>query len=335
MTSDLRLALIACAILTFAAAAFCAPEATNQPTRMAIDLIDGSHIVGTPGITGVSFQTPYAKMNIPLEKIRIMKHGDTATTFSLTLANEDKMEGNLSPEKLQLDTLFGPLAVDLKFIKTVRILHGGSSLAGLILHYAFDADDGETVKDATGKNNGTVVGAKWTPDGRIGGGYRVGRNVGYIQVPDSDLWSFEMRPFSICLWFRFDAVPRGEQMFIGQDDGGGARNKWLFGFSNGELYFHTNNESGAGRRIAAHPWSPQVHEWHHFSVTRNGNTYSTYIDGVPVSTSDDPSPVPTSKAALTIGQAEELYVNGAIDEVMIFDRALSADEILQIHDAAK
>jgi hypothetical protein len=334
MTSGLRFSLVACLVLAGAAAICCAADETNKPVRMGIDLVDGSHVVGTPNITAIYFQTPYAKMNLPLGTVRTMTHGTNSATFTLALANGDRLEGNLSLEKLQLDTLFGPLAVDLKFIKTVRILHGEFFMEGLVLYFAFD-EAGGAAKDATGRNNGVVVDAEWTPDGRIGGAYRVGKNVGYIQVPASDSWSFGMKPFSICMWFKFDTVPHGESVFIGCDEGGGERNKWLFEVLNGAVDFHINNQNSESYRTASYRWQPETGKWYHLAVTRRASLHSIYIDGLLVSTDNNPLPIPTAKAPLTIGQAEELYVEGVIDEVMIFDRALSADEVQQIHDAAK
>jgi hypothetical protein len=70
-------------------------------------------------------------------------------------------------------------------------------------------------------------------------------------------------------------------------------------------------------------------------VTRNGDAYSIYVDGTRVSTDTNSLPIPVAKAPLTIGQAEGLYVEGTIDEVMIFDRALSGDEVKQIYVVQK
>jgi hypothetical protein len=115
----------------------------------------------------------------------------------------------------------------------------------------------------------------------------------------------------------------------------GERSKWAFQMQNGNLDFHINNPRRENYRIAASPWSPQTDRYYHLSVTRNGDTYSIYVDGTRFSTDSNPLPIPAAKAPLTIGQAEGLYVEGMVDEVMIFNRALSQDEVKQIYDAQR
>ena len=41
-------------------------ELKVKPLRLAMDLVDGSHIIGVPEIKSITVQTSYAKMDIPL-----------------------------------------------------------------------------------------------------------------------------------------------------------------------------------------------------------------------------------------------------------------------------
>jgi endo-1,4-beta-xylanase len=72
--------------------------------------------------------------------------------------------------------------------------------------------------------------------------------------------------------------------------------------------------------------------WYHLAGTYDGEEIKAYKDGVLISTNDAPSGPPNSESnslklarhAANAGQ----YFTGTIDEVRIYDRALSAEEIL-------
>jgi uncharacterized repeat protein (TIGR01451 family) len=68
-------------------------------------------------------------------------------------------------------------------------------------------------------------------------------------------------------------------------------------------------------------------------VTRNGSAYALYIDGVQVATATNSIAIPDPAASLTIGRAEAYFLNGLVDEVEIFNRALTASEVQAIYNA--
>ncbi len=327
--------------VTLVGAVWAENETKESQVRLELDLSDGSRVIGVPRFESVPVQTSYAKIDLQLKQILAIKIGEDHETASVDLRNGDKLKGVINLETIKLETLFGKVTIGTEHLKGLRVVLTGGKMAdglkeGLVLYYAFDRDENGKVLDGSGKgNHGTVNGALWNPNGRVGGAYKVGKRLGYLQTPDQAAWSFGSKPFSICLWLKLDALPSGEQMLIGHDEGGGQRNKWVFGFSNGDLYFHINNPNSASYRIAAYPWTPQVGKWYHLAVTRSENGYNTYVDGFCVATDSNRAPVPTAEAPLTIGQAEGLYVEGLIDETMIFDRALSNEEVKNLYESQK
>jgi hypothetical protein len=109
------------------------------PLRLAIDFLDGSYIIGVPSITSVPVQTSYAKMEIPLKQILSMEIGEDRETISIDLQNGDKLKGVLDLKPLELETIFGEITVSMEHILRVEI---HSLRANLVLHYAFDEDEG-------------------------------------------------------------------------------------------------------------------------------------------------------------------------------------------------
>jgi MSHA biogenesis protein MshQ len=76
-------------------------------------------------------------------------------------------------------------------------------------------------------------------------------------------------------------------------------------------------------------------DWHHYALTFKTGEQKAYLDGMEVDSLFVPGELRTNNLELTIGNAVDrgYFFDGAIDEVMIFDRALSADEIETIFGA--
>ena len=79
--------------------------------------------------------------------------------------------------------------------------------------------------------------------------------------------------------------------------------------------------------------------WHHVAVTTSGGTVVFYVDGVPYPYGNyNPTYQFTTSAAIS-GRADNLNANnnasflGSIDEVSVYNRALSANEIFAIYAA--
>jgi PKD repeat protein len=75
--------------------------------------------------------------------------------------------------------------------------------------------------------------------------------------------------------------------------------------------------------------------WHHVACTYDGATAKIYIDGqLDVETPLVRTPAGFSDAILQIGYSDNEgdFFDGAIDDVRIYNRALSASEIMQLHD---
>lgn len=79
----------------------------------------------------------------------------------------------------------------------------------------------------------------------------------------------------------------------------------------------------------------EIGQWYHVAATVSGNNASIYINGVLDATSVRAGVAGVDTSALTIGKAPSLHTffPGKLDEVAIYDRALSAAE-LQEHVAA-
>jgi WD40 repeat protein len=190
-------------------------------------------------------------------------------------------------------------------------------------------------KDSVGGNHGTLQGGVTFAPGVAGQAFRLDGAKRYVEVPGSDLWGFGRRDFSIELWVQWRALTPSNDIsapsavFIGCDEGNGPGrgHKWFFAYGGGFLNFHIGNGTRGGFYAKA-DFSPDVDQWYHLAVTRSRGTFTIYVNGAPVASEKDDIIIRNPDAPLTIGQAEGIgFFSGLIDEVAIYDRALSATEV--------
>jgi len=221
----------------------------------------------------------------------------------------------------------------LIFSLLVLITHSGSAQGsldtGLIAYWPFSRN----ANDSTGHGyNGTVIGATLTFDrlGRDSMAYDFNGTNGFIQVPDDSAWAFGQRPFTIVIWVNFRIVTN--KYIIGQSNGGGSTDKWMLQYELGRIRFHTNSPQTGPLYPVWYAWQPLVNQWYQIVVTREGNSYCLYVDSTLMATGQDTNPVRDSWAPLLIGRAEgTLTFNGQLDDIRIYNRALSAQEVRSLY----
>ncbi|MCF7907604.1 MAG: LamG domain-containing protein [Candidatus Omnitrophica bacterium] len=85
--------------------------------------------------------------------------------------------------------------------------------------------------------------------------------------------------------------------------------------------------------------NPPVNEWHHLAVVVHNGTRYTYLDGVQQSATDTFPPTQNPGAQAVIGRFysnyNNYYFNGLIDEVKVWNRALSVSEIIELASASQ
>ena len=187
--------------------------------------------------------------------------------------------------------------------------------------------------DSSDAHHGTLQGGAAFGAGQFGQAFSLDGVNDFVQVPDSPAWAFGSNDFSLELWANLNVVRTGgatslPNVFIAQDEGGGGTNKWVFFHDGSGFGFHLNGPSTGSVFLGPIPFALTTGQWHQLALTRSGSTYTFYADGMAVGSATDVRPIPDVNAPLTIGQAEGVgFINGRLDEVAIFSRALSAQEI--------
>ena len=79
----------------------------------------------------------------------------------------------------------------------------------------------------------------------------------------------------------------------------------------------------------------QTGVWYYGAVTYNGTTRQIYLNGQPEGNDSPSAPNVTLSGNLYIARLVTYYLNGMIGSTSIYDRALSASEVLQNYQAQK
>ncbi len=219
---------------------------------------------------------------------------------------------------------------------------GMAGPGGLVLYFPFDVPDTNgIVHDESGAgNDGQVFGAKWEPDGKFGGAYRfsITNFDDRIVVPNSDTLNPDY--ITIAAWIKATGAHTGLWERILDKDFHHGYALSLAGDRNrtGKLALESPNFGGLTSRSAL-----DDNLWHHVAVTYDGQTVRCYIDGVennrrqrttgPLSKCDWDLCIGNS--VVDYGWGELLAFDGLIDEVRIYNRALSADEIKLLASATQ
>jgi hypothetical protein len=269
----------------------------------------------------------------------------TDKQIRLTLrSGEYELELKGAPEGLKLDiknakltrgeTVLATITRDNPRIATTEPPPAKKPPEGVVAWWRADGDG----KASVGDNHGELKGGVTFDPGIAGKAFRLDGATRYVEVTRSDRWGFGKRDFSIELWVQFRALTPSRDIghpaaiFIGcdegNDEGNRPRNKWFFAYGGGFLNFHINQPNGESGFFAKANFSPDVDQWYHLAVTRSQGTFIFYVNGAPVASEKVDITIPNPDAPLTIGQAENIgFFSGLMDEVVIYDRALSPDEV--------
>jgi hypothetical protein len=198
---------------------------------------------------------------------------------------------------------------------------------GLVLYLNFDEGSGSTAKDLSGQgNDGAINGASWVKDGKIGSALSF-ESGNYVEVPHSASLSIT-DAITIMAWTYMAPGSSGEMAIVSK--GTWAVNDLPYELTEtagGVIFWQFYNDAG---RDTCSPNSPPVDEWHHIAGTYDGQIFKAYIDGTLGEEWQYVGTMPENTASVTIGKrskAAECYFTGMIDEVIIFSRALSVEEI--------
>ena len=244
------------------------------------------------------------------------------------------------------DNSYGQSTIPNDLNNVLQVAAGGAhSLAivaplslsdGLVAYYPFNGN----ANDASGNgNNGTVHGATLATDrlGSPNSAYSFDGAGNFISIPDNPLLALSAN-FTICAWYYQNNVtpdPGYGVPIVNKETAGIADG---YGIYAGSMSDRRTSFIGASELIS--PGNFNVAQWHHIAVTTTGSISRMYVDGLEITSHSGGSPQ-TNTLPLFIGAPHvgcgggcgvREFFNGRIDDVRIYNRALSAAEIAVLAD---
>ena len=197
---------------------------------------------------------------------------------------------------------------------------------GLVVYYPFN----DTSNDESGNgNHGTAHNGVTYVDGIFGKAANLDGSNDYIKIPNSPTLSF-VNNFTFNMWYNLDLM-RGQVLIAKSGDRSGIEIKphettiWVH---NGYCCPITGSISGG---------VVGAQEWHMTTVTVDDETIKTFLDGVYIdeqslATFNINPKMASEPIHIGIGEGAIYYpVDGKIDEVRIYNRALSDAEIQELY----
>ncbi|MBU0579474.1 right-handed parallel beta-helix repeat-containing protein, partial [Patescibacteria group bacterium] len=200
---------------------------------------------------------------------------------------------------------------------------------GLVAYWSFDDISNNIVPDKAGNNNGTICGGVTIVDGVSGKALMFNGTDGYVEVPHSS--SFDgieaQDKITIESWVKIKGWYNDEWFSIVDTDNFG----WLFQINSTQeegLNFITNN-GGSG------VWGgfvPDLDTWYHLAVSYDKSEAKIrfFVNGEVKKEANLSGDITKGSEFLYIGynpSGGTEYSNGIIDELRIYNKALSQEEI--------
>lgn len=204
--------------------------------------------------------------------------------------------------------------------------------------WLFDADEGGVATDSSGNGNDGIIngGVQWTADGRFGGALEFDGVDGWVEVTDDDSVEFPQGvDFTLACWLKVTTPEASPPMIIAKNYHTTSQVlPWYALYYADEAKQATGNmslflrDASSANFFISSGTKIDDGQWHHIAGTREGGTIKLYVDGVEEASMDGADvDVGTNDAALHFMSHYDRYMGGVLDEVAIFRRALSADEI--------
>jgi hypothetical protein len=204
-----------------------------------------------------------------------------------------------------------------------------SAATGPVAAYSFDEGEGSTAEDSFGEHDGTVEGAEWFDRGKFGKAlYFDGSEGDLVTVPDSNDLDLADE-FTLEAWVRPDEANEWSAVLT-KERGEGALSYQMHaeGEGNAPVGYVGNSEGSFEVEAGDDPIPPHV--WSHLALIYDGSKLRYYIDGELKGTDSGADPGPSADPLLIGGDiswGEEDAFKGLIDEVRVYDRALSEAEV--------
>jgi hypothetical protein len=198
-------------------------------------------------------------------------------------------------------------------------------IPGLLGYWKMDEGNGSAVFDASASgNNGTIDGAIWT-SGKSGSALSFSGSSSVI-FPAIDLNLYTN--FTIAAWVK--TATTGVFQVIVEKGPKAAGHYEIYLAPTGEFRFYANEigDYGSGKVV-------NNNVWHHVAVTFQGSAINFFVDGVASGSQAAQGALSATTNNILFGNLPDgsLSYSGALDQVRVYNRALSGAEVQSLNNS--
>ncbi|UCD27481.1 MAG: lamin tail domain-containing protein, partial [Planctomycetota bacterium] len=259
---------------------------------------------------------------------------NTAGQYTGSLANDG--------ERIKLEDAIGRTILDFEYKDGWRSITDGDGFSltitnpentygsdeGLVAHWKFDDGSGGTATDSAGTNNGALVGdTTWTA-GRIDGALSFDGNGDYVVVAPVSV--LDGNTVTVQAWIRVSDLS-GSNPILTQNIFSMTKDGYYFQVSGGRPTFYLTDGFSSAQAIS--PETINTDQWYHVAGTNDGTNLKLYVDGLLKSSVPSAGYTgETNNAYIGSDSISSFYFTGLIDDVRIYNRAVSESEFQDIAD---
>lgn len=203
----------------------------------------------------------------------------------------------------------------------------------LVMYLPLDENNGNTASDLSPLGNHAVLKGKsaWT-NGKYNSGIEIVSG-GWMEVKDSDSLDLT-KAMTINCWVLIKGMTAEHQSAVEKGDAWEAGEYNLLPCYNPDSVLLQMNDLPEGCDDEALGGKVNDGQWHHIAGTWDGKAIKTFVDGKETSKLDCAGELEKNSKPLYIGArgGSSRWMNGLIDEIKMYNRALNEAEIKQDMD---
>ena len=309
---------------------------TTAPTVTLTAPATGTNIVGVVPMTAT------AEDDVGVAGVQFLLDGqpfgseDTAAPFSIAWSSGLTTNGPHTVAARARDAR-GNLTTSNAAAVTVS----NGPIQGLVLAYALDEGGGAVARDSSGNGNrGSVVNALWTGSGHTGTALLYDGTGDYVSTPNSATVNVAGQGLTVEMWANITSSSTVDYVLLGKPWTAGTTGVPPYQFG---IEFDANSAKTIdffygdtnGNQRGPFSMTPPTGTWTHIAWTFDGSSVRGYLDGVLKVTASAAGSIQARPTPIQIGVDGSLNqgYKGRLDDVRIYNRALSLAEINQDRNA--
>jgi hypothetical protein len=267
---------------------------------------------------------------------------ETALTMAGDLSITANFEAMATPQITVLTPADGAITGELVLNISSSDNLGGHAVFvdwdnSLVSWWRMDDVSGSTIIDFMNRYNGSAINnASQASGGYFGKGLDLDGAGDYADF--GEISEAQQQSVTFSIWVRLNS-PSGTNNFFGGIGSGGTDRSWNLvhlgaaGPADGSIRWIVKTQDGqiiidSDRKITDS-------NWHHYVGQYDGAAARVYIDGQLEKSAGHTGRISPGSWSLYVGQRQDEFgpISGSIDDVMVFNRSLSEDEIRSLYDA--